>query len=78
VMELLHFAWEIVPAIYELEIEEMLASFRPATRNHRPIVGRSEFENLYYATGHWRHGILMAPLTSFTISREILGIKRVN
>jgi glycine oxidase len=75
IMELLHFAWEIVPAIYELEIEEMLASFRPATRNHRPIVGRSEIENLYYAAGHWRHGILMAPLTSYKISREILGIK---
>ncbi len=75
IMELLHFAWEIVPAIYELEMEETLASFRPATRNHRAIVGISETENLYYATGHWRHGILMAPLTSYTISREILGIK---
>jgi glycine oxidase len=75
IMELLHFAWEIIPAIYDLEIEEMLASFRPATRNHRSIVGRSEMENLYYATGHWRHGILMAPLTSYRISREILGIK---
>lgn len=71
IMELLHFAWEIVPAIYELEIEEIIASFRPATRNHRPIVGKSGTENLYYATGHWRHGILMAPLTAYTISKII-------
>ncbi len=78
IMELLHYAWEIVPAIYELEIEETLASFRPATRNHRPIIGKSEIENLYYATGHWRHGILMAPLTAYKISREILGLKGIN
>ena len=72
IMELLHFAWEIVPAIYELEIEELLASFRPATRDHRPIVGESGTKNLYYATGHWRHGILMAPLTANIISKIIL------
>jgi glycine oxidase len=77
IMELLHYAWEIVPATYELEIEEMLASFRPATRNHRPIIGKSEIDNLYYATGHWRHGILMTPLTASIISREILGLEKV-
>ncbi len=76
IMELLRFAWEIVPAIYELEIEEMLASFRPATRNHRPIIGKSEMEHLYYATGHWRHGILMTPLTAFKLSHEILGLEK--
>ncbi len=74
-MELLHFAWEIVPAVYELEFEEALASFRPATRNHRSIVGKAEAENLYFATGHWRHGILMAPLTAFEISKQILASK---
>ena len=75
IMELLHFAWEIVPAVYELEIEETLASFRPATRDHRAIVGKSETKNLYYATGHWRHGILMAPLTAIELCREILSSK---
>jgi glycine oxidase len=71
IMELLRFAWEIVPAIYELEIEELLAGFRPATRTHRALVGRSEIENLFYATGHWRHGILMAPFTADIISKAI-------
>ncbi len=72
IMELLHRAWELVPAIYELEIEEILASFRPATRDHRAIVGPSEYENLFYATGHWRHGILEAPLAADTLTRIIL------
>ena len=72
IMELLHYAWELVPAIYELEIEEMLAGFRPATRDHRAMVGQSEIPNLYYATGHWRHGILMAPLTAETIAKAIM------
>lgn len=72
IMELLRFVWEIVPAIYELEIEELLAGFRPATRTHRAIVGPSKTQNLFYATGHWRHGILMAPLTAVTLSDIIL------
>ncbi len=72
IMELLHHAWEIMPAIYELEMEELLASFRPATRDHRAIEGPSGIQNLFYATGHWRHGILMAPLASETLSRMIL------
>jgi glycine oxidase len=72
IMELLHYAWEIVPGIFELEIEELLASFRPATRDHRPIMGESETKNLFFATGHWRHGILMAPLTANIISKIIL------
>ncbi|HET6401789.1 MAG TPA: glycine oxidase ThiO [Candidatus Kapabacteria bacterium] len=72
IMELLHHAWEIMPAIYELEIEELLASFRPAARDHRAIEGPSEIKNLFYATGHWRHGILMAPLAAKTLSKIIL------
>ncbi len=71
-MELLHHAWELVPAIYDLEIEEMLASFRPATRDHRAIVGSSEIQNLFYATGHWRHGVLMAPMASQIVVNAIL------
>jgi glycine oxidase len=75
IMEMLHRAWEIVPAIYELEIEEVLASFRPATIDHRPIIGPSNIEGLYYATGHWRHGILMTPLASTTLAKQIMATK---
>lgn len=71
IMELLHYAWEIVPAIYELELEETLASFRPATRNHRAIACSSNIENVFIATGHWRHGILMAPLTAKIVAQAI-------
>ena len=77
-MEMLHRAWEIVPAIYELEIEEVLASFRPATIDHRPNIGPSNIESLYYATGHWRHGILMAPLASTTLAKSILEHESAN
>lgn len=77
VMELLHHAWELFPAVYELEVEEILAGFRPATRDHRAIVGPTEIHNLFYATGHWRHGILMAPLAAKTISSVILRTKEV-
>ncbi|HEY3874686.1 MAG TPA: FAD-dependent oxidoreductase, partial [Candidatus Kapabacteria bacterium] len=71
IMELLHYAWELVPAIYELEMEEVISGFRPATRNHRAIVGSSEIENVFIATGHWRHGILMAPLAAAIVIKAM-------
>ncbi len=72
VMELLHYAWDVFPAVFELEIEELMASFRPATKDHRPIVGDSETNGLYYATGHYRHGILMMPLAAKKVTEAIL------
>jgi len=73
IMEILHRAWEIVPAIYELEIEEIVTGFRPTARDHKPIVGRGSAANLYYATGHYRHGILLAPVTARLMSNLILS-----
>ncbi len=75
VMELLHHAWELVPAIYDLEVEEVLAGFRPATRDHRAVMGRSNVHNLFYCTGHWRHGILMAPMAADTVVNAMLEAK---
>jgi glycine oxidase len=73
ILNILHRAWEIVPAIYELEIEEIITGFRPTPRDHKPIVGRGTATNLYYATGHYRHGILHAPLAARLISQLVLS-----
>ncbi|MFH5831459.1 glycine oxidase ThiO [Halalkalibaculum sp. DA384] len=70
--ELLEEAWEAVPSIYDLPLVETIAGLRPASRDHAPIIGQTEMEGLYYATGHYRHGILLTPITVYSIADEIL------
>ncbi|HYW35357.1 MAG TPA: glycine oxidase ThiO [Balneolaceae bacterium] len=70
--ELLEDGWEVVPSIYDLPIEEMIAGLRPSSRDHAPVIGESEIENLYYATGHFRNGILLTPVTVYNLINYIL------
>ena len=77
IMELLHYAWEAVPLVYELEITELQSGLRPASRDHCPIIGESDIEKLFYAAGHYRNGILLAPLTSYALRDEIIHEKKM-
>ncbi len=72
IFRLLERGWEAMPGIYDLPIREILAGLRPGSRDHNPIVGKSPIQGLYYATGHYRHGILLAPATADEISGLIL------
>ena len=72
VYRLLERGWWAVPSIYDLEIQEIVAGLRPGSRDHDPIVGKAGLEGLYYATGHYRHGILLTPATAFEICDLIL------
>lgn len=78
IMELLHYAWEVVPAVYELEITELQTGLRPASRDNCPVIGQSDEERLYYAAGHYRNGILLAPLTAYALRDEILFDQKRN
>jgi glycine oxidase len=78
VMELLHYAWEAVPLVYELEITELQSGFRPATRDHCPVIGAAGHDNIFYAAGHYRNGILLAPITAYALRDEILLGKKRN
>ncbi|MCS7210239.1 MAG: FAD-dependent oxidoreductase, partial [Chloroherpetonaceae bacterium] len=73
VMTLLDEAYEAVPAIYELPIEEVSVGLRPASRDNEPLVGESPVKNLFIATGHYRHGILLAPITSYALAAMMCG-----
>lgn len=77
VYALLEAAWRAIPAIEELPIAEMWVGFRPGSRDDAPILGQTEVEGLWLATGHHRNGILLAPLTAEAISAEILTGERV-
>ena len=72
VFELLRGAWEAVPGIYELPILETWAGLRPGSRDNAPILGETPVENLIYATGHYRNGILLTPITAYEIAKLIL------
>ena len=45
--------------------------FRPCTPDLKPIIGKSEIENLYLATGHHRNGVLFSAITSDIIFKLI-------
>jgi glycine oxidase len=62
--ELLRDAGELLPGIGELVLDELSAGLRPATPDNVPAIGASAMPGLVWATGHYRHGILLAPVTA--------------
>lgn len=67
-------AVEIVPAVEELEVIETWAGLRPASRDHAPLLGASSHPGIVYATGHYRHGILLAPVTAELVADAVAGM----
>jgi glycine oxidase len=72
VLALLEAAWRALPAIEELPIDEMWVGHRPGSRDDAPILGRAPLDGLFYATGHHRNGILLAPVTADAMARLVL------
>jgi glycine oxidase len=72
VLALLEGAWRAVPGIEELPIAEMWTGFRPGSRDDAPILGASAVEGLVLATGHYRNGILLTPITARAIAHYIM------
>ena len=69
--DLLEGAWEVVPGIRDLPVDETWAGLRPASRDHAPLLGRSAAPGVLMATGHYRHGILLTPITAEEMARLI-------
>jgi glycine oxidase ThiO len=65
---LLNNAIKLFPLIKECQIEEFWWGFRPATPDQLPILGTSAYNNLTLATGHYRNGILLGPITAQLIA----------
>lgn len=64
VQDLLRDAIEVVPAVSELELVETLARWRPGTPDNTPLIGATTLPGLVAATGHYRNGVLLTPVTS--------------
>ncbi len=73
VMDLLRHAWLAVPGVAELELAETGVGFRPALRDNLPAIGPTGIEGLYAATGHYRHGVMLAPITGMLIAEMVRG-----
>jgi glycine oxidase len=71
--DLLRDAVEVVPGITELEFEEARAGLRPGTPDNAPAIGPAELDGLHWATGHYRHGVLLAPLTADLVVDGLTG-----
>ncbi len=63
-LQLLNGLISTFPHMVKRKLQEVWYGYRPATPDLEPIIGESELNGLYYATGHHRNGILLAPITS--------------
>lgn len=72
VMRLLERGWEAIPSIYDLPVDSIDVGLRPGSRDNEPLIGPTEIDGLYCATGHHRHGILLAPATAYALCDMML------
>ena len=63
-LDLLRAAYEVLPGIAELELLQASTGHRPATPDNEPVIGEGAVPGLVWATGHWRNGVLLAPVTA--------------
>ena len=68
VHELLREAYRLLPDVAEMELLDAIAGLRPGTPDNLPLVGPGAIDGLFLATGHFRNGILLAPLAAQTVA----------
>lgn len=65
----------LFPVLADAPVIESWAGVRPGTRNHAPLLGQVGVDGLYVASGHYRNGILLAPVTANIMADMILAGK---
>lgn len=73
VYALLRDATACVPALAECQFTEAAAGLRPGTPDNAPLVGPAGPDGLVLATGHYRNGVLMAPVTATAVTAAVTG-----
>jgi glycine oxidase len=74
---ILNEATKLAPGLEKARIVDTWAGLRPDSPDHLPIIGPTDVEGLLIATGHFRSGILLAPITAKLI-REWMSEERVS
>jgi glycine oxidase len=75
VAKLLAAAIRLVPALGDAELSATWSSFRPYTRDELPLLGPSKTPGLIFMSGHYRNGILLAPISAQIVAACVLGKK---
>jgi glycine oxidase len=74
VHDLLRDCSELVPGVLELEVEELIAGLRPGTPDNAPIIGATAAApGVVWATGHYRNGALLTPVTADLVAAALCG-----
>ncbi|USQ87827.1 glycine oxidase ThiO [Streptomyces phaeoluteigriseus] len=71
VYELLRDAHELVPGITELPLTETRAGLRPGSPDNAPLLGPTATDGLLLATGHYRNGVLLTPVTGDAMAHAL-------
>jgi len=75
VLELLREAYRLLPDVADMELVGTIAGLRPGTPDNMPLIGPGAIDGLLLATGHFRNGILLAPLTAERVAAALAGEK---
>jgi glycine oxidase len=73
VYELLRAAHSLVPGITELPLSEVCAGLRPGSPDNAPVIGPTALPGLIAATGHFRNGVLLTPITADVVAELLVG-----
>jgi glycine oxidase len=68
-------AVDLVPALKMARVLEAWAGLRPGTPDDLPILGATTTPGYFVATGHFRNGILLAPVTAHVMAQVVTGMK---
>lgn len=74
--ELLREAYRLLPDVAEMEMVDAIAGLRPGTPSNLPLVAPGAIDGLILATGHYRNGILLAPLAAQAVADLLCGDRR--
>ena len=74
VRDLLAAATRLVPRLEAADVGRVWSSFRPYTANELPMIGACGVDGLSLATGHFRNGILLSPITAEIVAARIAGV----
>lgn len=73
VLDLLREAYELLPGLDAYELTETTAGLRPGTPDNAPVIGPTGPDGVVVATGHYRNGILLAPITADAVVGHLTG-----
>lgn len=72
VLDLLREAYRLLPAVTDYELTATVAGLRPGSPDNGPLLGPGPLDGMVVATGHFRNGILLTPITADAIAHCVL------